>query len=52
MRPVKLCEFTAGVTGGRHNQAQFIESQNGVGWKGPYRSSSSDLPTMGRDTFH
>ena len=24
----------------------------GLGWKGPYRSSSSNPPAMGRDTFH
>ena len=29
-----------------------LESQNGLGWKGPYRSSSSNPPAMGRDTFH
>jgi len=29
-----------------------IESQNGLGWKGPYRSSSSSPPAMSRDTFH
>jgi len=27
-------------------------SQNGLGWKGPYRPSSSSPPAMGRDTFH
>jgi len=25
------------------------ESQNGLGWKRPYRSSSSNHPAMGRD---
>jgi len=29
-----------------------IELQNGLGWKGPYRSSCSKPPAMGRDTFH
>jgi len=29
-----------------------MESQNGLGWKGPYRSSSSNSPDMGRDPFH
>lgn len=30
----------------------IIASQNGLGWKGLYRSSSSDPSTMGIDTFH
>ena len=30
----------------------IIESQHDLGWKGPYRSSSSNSPAMGRDTFH
>jgi len=30
----------------------IIESCNGLGWKGPYRSSSSNPPAMGRDTFY
>ena len=30
---------------------KFIESQNGLGWKGPYRSSSSTPSAMGRDPF-
>jgi len=31
---------------------KIIESQDGLGWKGPYRSSSSHTPDMGRDPFH
>jgi len=31
---------------------RIIESQNGLGWKGPYRSPSSNPPAMGRDPFH
>jgi len=27
-------------------------SYNGLGWKGPYRSSSPKPPAMGRDIFH
>ena len=30
----------------------FIDSQNGLGWKGPYRPSGSNPCAMGRDTFH
>ena len=30
----------------------ILESQNGLGWKGLYRSSRSNPPTMSRDTFH
>jgi len=30
----------------------IIESQNGLGWKGPYRSSGSNPPAMSRDIFH
>jgi len=30
----------------------IIQSWNGLGWKGPYRSSSSNPPAMGRDVFH
>ena len=30
----------------------FIESQIVKGWKGPYRSSHSHTPAMGRDPFH
>jgi len=29
-----------------------VESQGGLGWKGPYRSSSSNPPAMGRDPFY
>jgi len=29
-----------------------LESWNGLGWKGPYRSSGSNPPAMGRDSFH
>ena len=36
---------------GRTNP-RVIESWNGLGWKGPYRSSRSNPPAMGRDTFH
>jgi len=33
--------------------SSFIpESQNGSGWKGPYRASHSNPPAMGRDAFH
>ena len=28
----------------------FIESWNGLGWKGPLRSSSSNPPAIGKDT--
>jgi len=28
------------------------ESQNVLGWKGPYKSSSSNSPATGKDTFH
>jgi len=34
------------------NELQVIESQNGLGWKGFSRSSSSNPSAMGRDTFH
>jgi len=30
----------------------FTESWNGLGWKGPYWSSSSNPPDIGRDTFN
>ena len=30
----------------------ITESQKALGWKGPYRSSRSNPPAMGRDTFH
>ena len=30
----------------------FTESYNGLGWKGPYRYSSSNTSAMGRDTCH
>ena len=30
----------------------IIESQNDLAWNMPYRSSLSNLPAMGRDTFH
>jgi len=30
----------------------FIESSNGLGWKGPYGSSHSNPPAVGKDTFH
>ena len=33
-------------------ELKLTESQNGLGWKGPSRSSSSNPPAMGRDTFH
>jgi len=35
--------------GGIH---RIVESQNGLGWKGPYRSSGSNPPAMSRDIFH
>ena len=35
---------------GESSQSQ--RSQNGLSWKGPYRSSSSNPPAMGRATFH
>ena len=31
-------------------ESTFIESQNGLGWKGPLRSSSCSTPATGRDT--
>ena len=30
----------------------FIESWNGLDWKGPERSSSSPPPAIDKDTFH
>ena len=39
----QLCNLT---------QTFSIESQNSLGWKGPYRSPGSKHPAMGRDTFH
>ena len=30
----------------------FIESWNGLGWKGPERSSGSNPPAISRDIFH
>jgi len=30
---------------------EFIEPQNGLGWKGPYRSFNSNPPAMSRDIF-
>ena len=30
----------------------IIESWNGLGWKGPQRSSGSNPPAMSRDIFH
>jgi len=30
----------------------FMESQNGLGWKGPYSSHHSKPPAVGRDPFH
>ena len=30
----------------------LIESQDSLGWKGPYRSSRSNPPAMGRDILH
>jgi len=32
--------------------AKDMESQNGLGWKGPYRSSCSKHPAVGRGLFH
>jgi len=32
--------------------SSVLEPQNGLGWKGPSRSSSSNPPAMSRDTFH
>jgi len=37
---------------GRCDSHRIIESYNGLGWKGPCRSSSSSHPAMGRDTFY
>jgi len=34
------------------NFHRIIESWNGLDWKGPYISSSSNPPAMGRDPFH
>lgn len=30
----------------------IMESQTGLGWEGPYRSTSSNPSAMGSDTFH
>lgn len=30
----------------------IVESKNGLGWEGPYRSVSSNPPAMGSETFH
>ncbi|GAB0181873.1 cAMP-dependent protein kinase inhibitor alpha [Grus japonensis] len=37
----------------KFNKAKYkvIESQNGLCWKGPQRSSSFNPPAMGRDTL-
>ena len=39
------------LLGGRPSLG-IIEPWNGLGWKGPYRASSSNLPAVGRDTSH
>jgi len=33
-------------------ERHLLESQNGLGWKGPSRSPRSIPPAMGRDSFH
>jgi len=50
----KVCERVALNATGNSLSCLCLntESQNGLGWKGRYRSSSSNPPDMGRDTFH
>jgi len=50
--PPECCMDSCSVPPVRPPPSYTIESQNGLGWNGPYRSSRSNPSALGRDPFH